>query len=175
MTPSLTEDQAYAALGAFLDAILTGVDVVRGQVNRVPMPSGPNWISMQAMGRDQMATTERSYTPNLAPAPAVGSAQISRSTILHFNLDVYGPAGADNAQAITTLFADDYGADFFRARGLGALYCEQPAQMPLIAGEQQYIGRWMIRCALHGNIVFGLPQEFADTVITTLSEITHGI
>jgi hypothetical protein len=47
--------------------------------------------------------------------------------------------------------------------------------MPLIAGEQQYIGRWMIRAVLHAFIVTTTPQDFADTLVTTLSEITHAV
>lgn len=107
-------------------------------------------------------------------APALGANDVTRSTSLRFQLDVYGPASADNAQIITTLLRDDFGVDFLAAYHLAPLYCDDPAQMPIVAGEQQYIARWMIGVALHGNIAVTLPLGFADTLITGLSEITHG-
>lgn len=177
MTPSLTESQVYAALGDFICQVtgLTAHNVVRGQINRVPMAPGPNSFSVQANGRQLMATAESTFTPSTDPAPAPGTNAIGRSTNLYFQIDAYGPASGDNAQAVMQLFSDDYGTEFFRARGLGALYCEPPSQMPLIAGEQQYISRWMIRAALHAFIVVSAPQDFADTLVTTLSEITHAV
>lgn len=168
MTPTITEEQVYAALGAFLVTV-TAADVVRGQVNRVPMPQGPNWIVMQAGRRSQMSTTVRDYD-----VPG-GKQNMTLSTALHFQLDVYGPLSANNAQAIVATFRSLWGADQFKASGLSPLYCEDPAQMPLLAGEQQWIQRWTIGCALHGNIAVSVTQQFADTLITGLTEITHGI
>lgn len=190
MNPSLTESQVYTALGDFIAAVtgLSAANIVRGQVNRVPMPPGPNWFSMQATGKRLMATAERSYDPPVPVTPPVGTTGtgasytpefgttfIGRSTALYFQVDGYGPASGDYAQVFTTLFNDEYGTEFFRSKGIGALYCEDPSQMPLIAGEQQYIGRWMIRVVLHAFIVANVQQGFADTLVTTLSEITHAV
>lgn len=168
MTPTITEDDAYKALGAFLDTV-TGATVVRGQVNRVPMPSGPNWALMQILRRAPMATTTRDYDT------VAGKQIMDLSTALHFQVDMYGPASGDNAQSFATAFRSLWGADQLKASYLAPLHCDDPAQMPLIAGEQQWIARWTITCALHGNISISVDQQFADSLITGLTEITHGI
>jgi hypothetical protein len=167
-TPAPTQYDVYVALGDFLSAVTTA-EVIRGQINRVPMPAGPNWIVMQAVRRGQMSTTVRDYVPT------DGVQTMDLSTALYFQLDAYGPASAENAQAIVTTFRSLWGTERFKALGLVPLYCEEPAQMPLVAGEQQWIERWMIQCALHGNIELSVDQQFADTLITGLTEITHGI
>jgi hypothetical protein len=173
MTPSLTMTDAFTALRTFLLSILpAGTEVVQGQANRVPMPQGGNFVVMTPMHLQQMAQTVHEVTPPTAPAPALGTDEISRSTALHIQLDVYGPTSAENATVITTLFRDSYGTEAFAETGLAPLYAEDPFQMPLVAGEQQWIQRWTIRAALHGSIAVTVPQGFADTLITELSEVS---
>lgn len=174
MTPSLTQEQAMTALRSLLLLIVpSGTEVVQGQINRVPMPQGKNWCQMTAVRRIAMATNERQAVPNLAPAPATGRTDIGLSTRLDIQIDVYGPASAETAQAIVTLFRDSWAADQLAPSGLAPLYCSDPSQMPLVAGEQQYIARWTMDAALHGNIVTPVPTQFADTIITGLTEVTH--
>lgn len=172
-TLSLTEDQVYAALGQFLVAAtsLSPANIVRGQVNRVPMPLGPDWIVMQAITRQIVSTPAEVFTATPDPIPALGTLETSRSTKMFFQIDAYGPNSADLAQVVTTLFNSSYGVSHFRAAGIGALYCEEPAQMPLVAGEQQYITRWTFNAVLHANIAITTPQDFAATLITNLQEV----
>ena len=165
MTPSLTESQALAALRAFLLAILpAGIEVTRGQANRVPMPLG-QFVAITPTRRMQMAQNAHAYDPT-------GQAEtIERSTRFDFQLDVYGDASPENAQVITTLLRDEYGATALKPSGVAPLYCSDPMQMPLIAGEQQYIDRWTMTVALHSNVGVTVPMGFANTLITTLTEI----
>lgn len=175
MTPSLTLTATFSALRTFLLAILPAqTEVVQGQANRVPMPQSGNFVVMTPSRLQQMAQTVHDWAEPTAPAPAPGSDEISRSTALHFQLDVYGPASAENATVITTLLRDSYGYEALKPSGIAPLYAEDPFQMPLVAGEQQWIQRWTIRAALHGNIAVTVPVEFADTLITELLEVTHG-
>lgn len=175
MTPSLTQRDVLAALRAFLLAILPAqTEVVQGQANRVPMPQDQNFVIMTPGRREQLGQTVHEWTAPTAPAPASGTDEITRSTALHIQLDVYGPTSADNAQIITTLLRDGYGFDFLTPFGLAPLYGEDPFQMPLVAGEQQWLQRWTIRIALHGTIAVSVAADFADTLITTLSEVSHG-
>lgn len=166
MTPSLTEDQLLTALRAFILAVLPGgIEVVLGQDNRVPMPSAANFVVMTPARREQMAQTTHEYRPD-ADAEDVG-----RATSFHFQLDTYGPASSDNVQVISTLFRDAYGCSFFKPYDLAPLYCDDGQQMPLVSGEQQYIGRWMMRGVLQANVAVTVPMQFADSLITALLEV----
>ncbi|HQS69797.1 MAG TPA: hypothetical protein PLM58_09210 [Novosphingobium sp.] len=173
MTPSLTITQAFTALRTFLMAILpAGTEVVQGQANRVSTPQGANFAVMTPARLEQMAQTVHHVTPPVAPAPALGTDEIARSMSLHIQIDVYGPASADNATVITTLLRDSFGTEAFAGTGLTPLYAEDPFQMPLVTGEQQWLQRWTIRAALHGHFAVTVPQGFADTLITELSEVS---
>lgn len=159
MTPALTEDAIFTALRAFLLAVLPdGVEVVQGQDNGVPEPVAGDHVVMTADRRTQLAQTAHEWNG------AGGTIGVARSSALHFRLDIYGPNSADNGQVITTLFRDAYGCDFFRPYGMQPLYCDDGQQMPLVNGEFQYEGRWMIRATLQANILVTTPAQFADTI-----------
>jgi hypothetical protein len=165
MIPSITSDNLFRALGDLLTTIApAGTEIVRGQQNRVPMPASDSFIVMTEAQRQQNAQTTHDYDPE------AGSNDIGRSTTFRIQVDVYGAAAGDTAQAIVTLLRDAYGFDFLKPHGVAPLYCEDPTQMPLIAGEQQYIQRWTIRVLLHANVAISTSQDFADTLITTLKE-----
>lgn len=162
---SLTEEALFTALRAFiLDVLPAGIEVVQGQDNNVPMPACDDFVVMTAARRQQMATTATSYDPD------AGAKEVDLSSAFHFQLDLYGPRGADNSQVLVTLFRDDHGARFLGAHGVAPLYCEDGQQMPLVTGEQQYLTRWMVRGVLQANVAVTVPMQFADTLITTLLE-----
>lgn len=166
-SPSITEDQIMTGLRAFILDVLPkdqGIEVVQGQDNGVPMPAAGDFVVMTPARRQQLSQTARAYDPD------AGEKEVSRSTSLHFQLDTYGPNASDYVQIITTLFRDEYGFNFFKARGLAPLYCDDGAQMPLISGEQTYIQRWTMHGLLQANLAVTVDQEFADTLITTLRE-----
>jgi hypothetical protein len=162
---SLTEDGIMTALRSFILAVLpAGVECVQGQDNFVQMPPGADFVIMTPAMRKQLSQTEHAYD-----IPGM-SEEISRSTGLHFQIDVYGPNASDNTQVITTLFRDDFGFQFFKPSGLAPLYCDDGQQMPFISGEKTYIQRWMMRGLLQTNLAVDVPVQFADTLITTLTE-----
>lgn len=164
MILTLTEDMVLTGLRAFLLAVLpTGVEVIQGQQNRAPEPRGPNHIVMTPARRDQMASTTHDYDQ------AEGTNTVTRSTGFQCTLDIYGPEGSDNAQVVSTLLRDAYGCDFLAPYGIQPLWCDDGQQMPLVNGEFQYENRWMVRVALQANPAVVVPQEFADSVITTLT------
>lgn len=165
MTPSLTDDEVFTAARAFLLAVLpTGIEVVAAQVNRAPRPTSANHVVLTGARREQLAQTVST------PDPENDQRLIGRSTGFHLQIDIYGPAAADNAQTVSTLLHDAYGCDFLRPYGLQPLYCDDGTQMPLVSGEFQWENRWMVRAVLQASPEIAVPTEFADTVITTLVE-----
>lgn len=164
MTPTLTEDQAMAALGDFIVDILPGLPVAQGLDNRVPQPRAKDYVFMTPGGRGQLATTTHEYRPS---AEAL---DIGRSTSLTVQVDFYGPTSSDHAQVFTTLLRDEFGCAKLASAGVQPLYCADPQQMPLVDGEKQYERRWMVSTVLQFNPAVSTPMEFADKVTVTLQE-----
>lgn len=171
-TIDLTESAIFTGLRAFVLNVLTlpANQVVKGQANRVPMPAGPNFVVITPSGRARLATNARTYVPSTDPAPADGQRQTQQQTRMDVQIDVYGPAAAENAQILTTMFRDPYGCDFLRPYACQPLYTGDPRQLPLVTGEQQYLARWMLGATLQFNPTVSTSQQFADIVDITLVE-----
>lgn len=172
-TIDLTEQAVFIGLRAFMLDVLTigPANVVKGQANRVPMPAGPNFVILTPTGRAQLATTARTYRPSDDPAPTDGARDTQRQTRLDVQVDIYGPAAAENVQIVSTLLRDMYGCDFLRPHKVQPLYCSDPRQLPLITGEKQYEQRWMLGATLQFNPTVSTSQQFADIVDITFVEI----
>lgn len=172
-TIDLTESTVFKALRFFVLDVLpvTGANVVQGQQNRVPMPTGPNFVILSNVARGQLSTTVRQYVPPEDPAPADGGRETTRSTSVGIQIDIYGPAAAENAQIVGTLLRDVYGCDFLRSYRVQPLYCSDPIQLPLVTGEKQYEARWTIQATLQFNPTVSTSQQFADIVELTIAEI----
>lgn len=164
-TLSLTESQTLIALRAFLlDVLPSGVSVVKGQVNRVAEPAGSDFVVMTPILRSRIETNVTSY---LDPFPLPGSVRNDlQPTQVTVQLDVHGPAGADNAQIISTLFRSGYAVDQFASSGFDVtpLYTADPRQMPFINGENQFEDRWVVDAVMQANPVVTTAQQFADVL-----------
>lgn len=165
MSPDLTDERVAAVLRAFLLAVLpAGTDVILGQPNRVPMPQGPNYVVMTPSRRALLATTEHDEQPD------ADTIVVSRATSAAFQLDVYGPLSADNAQVISTLLRDDFGCRQMAGTGVQPLYCDDGSQMPLVNGEAQYEQRWMLTVVLQIRPAVSTAAQFADSVRVTIDK-----
>ncbi len=166
MTPVLTDDAIITALRAFLLAVLPdGVEVVLGQVNRVPEPTSLDHVIITPARREQLSTTTHSYSM------ATGMSVVARSNAVHFQLDVYGPNSTDNVQVIATLFRDAWGCDFLAPYQVQPLYCDDGRQMPLVNGEYQYEDRWTMTAAVQANPPVAVPVDFAANVAVNMVEV----
>lgn len=98
---------------------------------------------------------------------SAGIQALLQPTKVTVQLDVHGPASADNAQIITTTFRDQYAVDQFAASGFDVtpLYHSEPRQMPFLNGEQQYEERYILDVVMQANPMLGVPQQFTDTVV----------
>jgi len=170
-TLSLTESQTLAALRSFLLAVLpAGVEVVKGQVNRVAEPKGSDFVVMTSTLRERLSTNIDTYTDGHPVNPGTkASLQPTKVTI---QVDVHGPASADNAQIIVTLFRDEFATTAFSASGFDVtpLYASDPRQAPFLNGEQQVETRWTIDAVMHCNPVVTVPQDFFTEVSIDIGE-----
>ena len=174
ITVSITEADVFTVLGNFLTQVLpTGVAIVRGQVNRVPEPQGTNFVVMWPI-----LTTRLEYNTDTYDSTAQTKSML-QPIQMDIQLDVHGPASADNSQIITTLMRDDYGTQSFTdiCTALGAgievqpLYAGNRSQMPFMDGEQQVEERWIIQVSLQANPVVVIPQQSATAVSVKLIEV----
>lgn len=111
---------------------------------------------------------------SIPPGPlACGVKRALQPTKFLVQLDVHGPASADNAQIISTLFRDEFGVDAFTALNpnVTPLYADDPRQMPFINDQQQYEDRWIMEAFLQVNATVIIPQQFADSLNVELINV----
>ena len=172
VTLSITESNLFTTLGNFLVSILpANTPVLKAQTNRVAEPPNTNFVLMTPLMRNKLGLnwtqfndgypTGASLQTNLNPTNAV------------IQIDVHGPAAADNAQIITTLFWSGYACDIFQASGfdITPLYNSDPRQLPYLNGEQQIETRWSIDLNLQVNAVVSVPQQFASALNVKLISV----
>ena len=173
-TISLTETQTMTALRAVLLGIVpAGVEVIRAQQNRVPEPVGPDFVLLTPILRTRLATNVDTYTDAPLAAPPVGTRNSLAPMQITVQIDVHGPASADNAQMISTLLRDEYGCIAFAATGYDVqpLYADDPRETAFENGEQQTEYRWSVDAVLQANPVIGTPHDFADVLNVGLIEV----
>lgn len=122
-------------------------------------------------GTGGIGTYTVSAAQSVASEPmASGTVTKMQPTMVTVQLDVYGPASADNVQTISTMFRDGYAVDLFAASGqdVAPLYCSDPRQMPFSNENQQIENRWTIDVVMQANsAISNIPQQFADEVVVT--------
>ena len=109
------------------------------------------------------------YTVNISQSVASESLQAGgktseQDTEITVQLDIHGPASADNAQIISTLFRDEYAAQQFDGTGVSPLYAGEPRQIPFLNGEQQIEQRWIVDAVIQINPIVNLPQQFSTVL-----------
>ncbi len=164
VTIDLTEAQILATLRAFLlDILDPAVEVVKGQVNRVPQVTSPDYIVITPGLRRPLS---RPIATMAGDALEPDEAAYKQPTECSYQLDVYGPDGADTVAGITF-------PKFFAASTLAIqpLYPEDPKKVPYVNAEAQYEDRWVVDAILQANPVTTTVQQYADTVAVGLIEV----
>ena len=179
-TVSITQDDLFTALGGFITSLgflnpvavapaTVPVEVVRLPVNRAAMPALA-FISMSPATQTRLATNRSNYPPNTgAPGSIVvpDNFASTMNTQVDVQIDCYGSTSGDWAQILCNLLRSAYACDWFLANAgfdITPLYADDPHQIPLVDGEQQYEERWTFNCALQSNPTVTLPQQYAKVV-----------
>ncbi|MFK2876892.1 phage neck terminator protein [Rhodanobacter hydrolyticus] len=162
-TIDITDQDVFGAVRSLLLSILpAGTEVVQGQDNRVPMPlQGANggFVVMTSAGQTRLAYNATNYTPGTANP---GTKMMQPATQYAVQLDFYGPSSAAWAAMTQAVFRDEYATDDMPAN-IQPLYADDPMQMPLIDGEEQYEQRWKLTANVQYNPQITVPQNFGDT------------
>jgi len=166
---SITQQDVYAALGAFVVSVVpAGVAVIQLPVDRAAMPPPvPGFVGMTANLQTRIMTNLDRWNP-ADPAPV--AINIEQAIKLTVKLDCYGPAAADWAVMLSTVLRDEYGVDAL-APTLAPLYTEMPRFMPLTNAEEQYEQRWIVEAQLQYNPVVSTPMQFANAASADLINV----
>ncbi len=165
-TASITVDQAIDALKTFLEPFMPGAQIVRGQVNRVALPSNPCAVLTEILQVD-LSVPHTEYQPPVDPAPADGTATIYGPSRIDIQIDFYGAQAGEFCKTVKTAFRSHWGFSHFPA-GIKPLYTSDRMQTPLTTGEQQYESRWTLTASMQYNPTVTVPQEFAEEATPNL-------
>lgn len=160
-TVSPDQDAIYTTVRAFVLSLIS-CEVVQGLGNGVPTPPG-GFISMTATAQTRLSTNISRYND---PVTTVGTRAVRKSTSYAIQLDCFGPQSSDWATMIEQMWRDEYGCEML-APNMQPLYCDEPKQMALVDGEQQYEQRWIVSAVLQFNPTVAVSQEFAGEVVVT--------
>ena len=153
-TSSITVDQVIDALAAFLAPFMPGAQIVRGQVNRVALPSNPCAVLTEILQVD-LSVPATDYQPLANTATIYGPSRID------VQIDFYGAQAGEFCKTVKTAFRSHWGFAHFPAN-IRPLYTSDGVQSPLVTGEQQYESRWTLTASMQYNPTVTVPQEFAD-------------
>lgn len=159
---SIAVDAVIEALGAFLQPFVGDLQIVRAEVNRVPMPSGP-FVKLTEILQVDLET------PVVVNQFANSQIQITGPKRIDIQIDFYGPSSGDQAAAVKGVYRTGYAAAQF-PDGIAPLYCNDGHQMPLTTAEQQYFRRWTITASLQYNPAVYIPQQAASELKLNLVE-----
>jgi len=149
-----TQDDVMTIVGDFILSLID-CEVVQGLGNKVPTPRG-GFIAITATGQKRLSTNVTSYDASAARA-------VMMPTQYAIQIDCYGPLSSDWATTLTAMWRDPYGCDALGPT-MQPLYSDDPSQMGLVDGEDEYEQRWMISAILQFNPVVTAPQQYADAL-----------
>lgn len=153
-TTDKTIDDVIDALGDFIELFVSGAEIIRGEVNRVPHPDAP-FVVLTELFSDEIERPKTDWTP------AANTITITAPTRFDIQADFYGEAAGDYCKAIKQAIRTGWGFDQF-PDGIKPLYTDQGHQAPLVTGEQQYMRRWILTISMQYNPAVDVSQQFAD-------------
>lgn len=160
-TISKTDADIFTALRTFILACIpSGLEVVLGQGNGVPMPTG-NFCAMTPKANGRIEMNVDGYTD---PVSTVGTVNTMTPSEFVAQLDFYGTNSAQNAKIVESLSRSQFALTSFSDAAIKPLYASEPQQIPLINGEQKYEQRWKMDFHIQYNPVIQAPQEFAGAL-----------
>ena len=158
-TIDIVDQDVYGAIRALIMSILpAGTEVVQGQDNLVSMPIG-GFVTMTSGGQTRLGTNVISYASGTSNP---GGKTLLVPTQYAVQLDFYGPTSESWAAMTQAVFRDEYATDAMPVN-IQPLYADDPTQMPLIDGEEQFEQRWKLTANVQYNPQISVSQNFGDT------------
>lgn len=171
-----TNEESYsdvAFTGSIALDILTVSQMLNGTITQGLPLSGAGVAAGSVIGAQIRGTAGGAGTYAVSPSQTVSSTTmqagqrgILQRTQADVQIDVHGPASADNAQIISTLFRDKFATELFATSGfdLQALHVDDPKQIPFTNGEQQVEERWVVVAHMQINPIISVSQQSAGAL-----------
>jgi len=165
-----TKSTIFTKLRTFIQSIIN-CEVIQGFGNLTAMPVG-GFIVITPLFMDRLSTNYNTFHDGSydLPAPTPGIQQSQQAVQYTIQIDCYGISSNEWANAITTLWRDDFGCQSLLP-DCQPLYADNPKQMALIDGEQNYTQRWAITAVMQYNPVTTVPMEFFDSTIFDMIDV----
>ena len=160
------QDAVFIVLRTFIKSIIN-CEVIQGLGNYVSMPVG-GFIAITPLFQTKLSTNYNTFhdgTFDTVPTSVMTQSSLQAAE-LTIQIDCYGVNSAEWATAISTLLRDDYGC-IALAPYCQPLHADDPKQIPLITGEENFEQRWTLNAVLQYNPVTTVPIEFFDEAIVS--------
>jgi hypothetical protein len=164
VTIDIVDQDVYTALRSFLLSVLPiNTPVIQGIVNKVSMPAG-GFVSMTSKGQERIAT-------NINTTDSANQiTKVNTPMTYSMQLDFYGAGSQSWAIQFQALFRDEF-ATRSMPKNITPLYSDDPMQMPLINGEEQYEQRWKVSAKMQYSPIITIPQQSATQLNVGIIEI----
>lgn len=164
VTIDIVDQDVFKALVVFFKTFLpVGTEIIQQQDNKVAMPKG-GFVSMNNNGMERLSFNIDNY-----------QSMTQGKTILtpikfEVQLDFYGPTAQQWAAGTVALFRDEYATEIFPSN-IQPLYADDPVQLPLITGEEQYLQRWRLAGTLQYNPILSMTQQSMLAAVIEIAPI----
>lgn len=154
---SVARGKIYSGV-LLIDGVWPTMRVAVGTVVVAQLTGTPHGVGTYTVSRSQTLASETIYAGTRADLVA---------TEWTVQLDVHGPASADNIRVIDTLFRSEYGVDVM-GYAVSPLFCDPAHQAPFLNAEQQVEFRWSMDAHLMiAPTVDTAQQFFTDIEVDT--------
>jgi len=155
-----------------VDPVLNGPIGIGSVIFGVNVADGTTVVAPAGTGTGGVGTYNVSPPQTVASGTlSAGVIEVEQSTEVVMQVDVHGPASADNVQTISTLFRDGYAVDQMAAAGVTPLYADDPRQAPFTTAAAQFEDRWMVDLHMQIDPTVAVPQEFFDATALTVTDV----
>lgn len=153
---SVTDDQVFTALVAWIMGAVILTDCQVGPVNLASMPKG-DFAILTPINRTRLSYNTTAY-------PTTGTETNTLSFDYAIQLDLYGPNAGDALSILYDSWYSDQAYNLLIPQGVSPLWADEPRFVPLIDGEKQYTNRWTTTIHLQFKPAITDVQQSASTV-----------
>jgi hypothetical protein len=156
------EDEAFDALWGFVASLFDVTyqpNIFKGFQNQTATPNNTtagtgSYVVIQPGIKVRQDQARRDYDATN------GLVNVTRGTTYSYQVDCYGQDGANNADIISIAWRSMWACDQLAGSIITPLYADEPEQLNLVNGENQFEQRFMAKLYLQTNTVVALPQDF---------------